>query len=127
MAQENYKFINIKYPFETDENRMLKLNQTSIKEIRSQIIFLLSTKKGTRIYKPEFGINLSKYLFEPLDDTTVSSIKQEMNDSVKRYMPNVNITTVDVKMGERTLNIKFEFNIKNGTSYFKESAEVNIV
>jgi len=57
---------------------------------------LILTRKGQRLYNPDFGTNLLQFIFEPNDDLTFSSIKQEITDVVKRYLPNLQINEISV-------------------------------
>ena len=45
-----------------------------------------------------------KHLFEPLDTSTVTSIDLEIRDAVKQFIPNLNITDVDIKSAEDLRN-----------------------
>ena len=81
MAQKNY--INIQFPFQDDpDGKFLKLNTGAKQAIKSDLVHLLLTNKGERLYLPNFGANLRQYLFEPNDDTVANSIKNEINQGV---------------------------------------------
>jgi phage baseplate assembly protein W len=57
---------------------------------------LILTRKGQRLYNPDFGTNILKFIFEPNDDLTFTQIKQEITDVVKRYLPNLQINEISV-------------------------------
>ena len=65
-------------------------------QIRSNIINLFLTKKGERIENPEFGTNISKLLFENIDDDVIYDLKQELYDSVNRFMSNITIIEINI-------------------------------
>jgi len=96
MANGNTYGIN--FPFrDSFEGKYLDLSQTNDEEIRSSLIHLLLTRKGTRYYLPDFGTRLYEYIFEPLDGPTFSEIESEIRDSVDEYLPNIKITNISVK------------------------------
>jgi phage baseplate assembly protein W len=61
---------------------------------------LLLTRKGERLYMPDFGTDLLKYIFEMNDTTTTSSIRTEINDTIKKYLPNLSINNIEVTPSE---------------------------
>lgn len=96
-------FINIGFPFkESNRGFFLKLNNDSRSAIKSDLMHLILTRKGERLYMPDFGTNLLKYIFEPNDDITNKNIKKEISDTVKKYLPNLAINDVIVTQNEKT-------------------------
>jgi phage baseplate assembly protein W len=94
---ENYKFINIDFPFqESKEGFFLNLNNVDSKAIRADLMHLLLTRKGERFYNPEFGTDLLKFIYEPNDTLTYSDIKLDIQTTVKRYIPNLNVDNITV-------------------------------
>ena len=87
----------INFPFrDSYQGDYLSLSQTSDEEIRSNLIHLLLTRKGTRYYLPDFGTRLYEYIFEPMDGPTFSDIEAEIRDSVSEYIPGITITKISV-------------------------------
>jgi len=90
-------FINIEFPFRDDtKGKFLALNKESKSAIKSDLIHLLLTNKGERLYLPDFGANLKRYLFEPNDELTSTSIKNEIQESVNRFIPNLKLTDLSI-------------------------------
>jgi phage baseplate assembly protein W len=74
----------------------LDLSDNVDEEIRTDLIHLLLTRKGTRYFLPDFGTRLLEYIFEPMDGPTFSQIESEIRESVKKYIPNLKITSIKV-------------------------------
>jgi phage baseplate assembly protein W len=87
----------ITFPFRDSFNgKFLDLTDYSSEEVRSNLIHLLLTRKGSRYYLPDFGTRIYEYIFEPLDGPTFAEIESEIRDSVEEYMPGVLITNIRI-------------------------------
>ena len=101
----NQKY-GITFPFkDSQEGLFLSMNNLPDDEVRSNLMHLILTLKGSRYFLPDFGTNLMKYIFEPLDGGTKKVIEKEIREAVKKFIPNLQITKVDVKTLE---DIKIE-------------------
>lgn len=93
----------ISFPFvDSFTGRYLDVTNSTEGEIRANLVHLLLTRKGSRYFLPDFGTRLYEYIFEPLDGPTFSDIENEIRDTVRNYMPNLqvtNITVEDASMG----------------------------
>ena len=95
MAANSY--INIDYPFkESPDGFYVNLNSTDDRAIKADLMHLLLTRKGQRLYNPNFGTDLMKYIFEPSDSLTLTNIKNEVTATVKKYLPNLLVTDISV-------------------------------
>jgi phage baseplate assembly protein W len=66
----------INFPFRNSlTGNYLDLSETKDEEVRTNLIHLLLTRKGTRYFLPDFGTRLYEYIFEPLDGPTFSEIE----------------------------------------------------
>lgn len=89
------KYINIDFPFKDSESGLfLKLNKEDSKAIKADLLHLILTNKGERLYLPDFGANLRKYLFDPMDGLTEEGVKSEIREAVKKYIPNLKINEI---------------------------------
>ena len=87
----------ITFPFaDSTDGRYFSLNTTNMEEIRTDLVHLLLTRKGSRYYLPDFGTRLLEYIFEPLDGPTFSEIESEIRDSVATYIPGIQITNLTI-------------------------------
>ena len=93
----NGKTYGLTFPFVTSFNgKYLDLSDYSAEEIRSNLIHLLLTRKGRRYILPDFGTGLLEYIFEPLDGPTFKNIESEIRDSVQKYMPQLQLTNINI-------------------------------
>jgi len=93
----NNKYININFPFKDSvKGFFLDLNDSDSAAIKADLMHLILTRKGERLYLPDFGTDLLKYIFNPNDSKTQSEIKQEISQVVKKYLPKLQVNEVTV-------------------------------
>ena len=126
------KFINIEFPFQDDsKGKFLAMNNISESAMKSDLIHLLLTNKGERLYLPDFGANLRKFLFEPNETEVQSGIKEEIQTAISKYIPNLlvdEIKLVGGEAGERRnehhVLVTIDYTVTDGA--FKRSDTVQI-
>jgi hypothetical protein len=116
----NRKYLGIKFPFTKlgEENFFVDMEYDQYKEIKSDLMHLLFTPKGQRLRMPDFGTDLIRYIFEPQDKKTLSDIKEELNISVKKYIPSITITTINISnstITEHMVNVEITYDINEGS------------
>jgi phage baseplate assembly protein W len=111
----NGKYININYPFKDSKRGFfLELNDNDNNAVKADLMHLILTTKGQRLYMPDFGTNLIKFIFEPNDGITHGEIKDEIKDTVKRYLPNLTINDVIVEpheTNEYTATVRIDYTV----------------
>ena len=91
----------IKYPFKNDnrENVYMDVNETYAESIKSQIIHVIFTPKGSKLRDPNFGTNLIDYIFGPKDEETFSVIKNDITSQVGKYVPAAKFRDITIYSG----------------------------
>ena len=125
------QFFGIKYPFITDgfEKFYVDANSTVKEKVRSQLMHVVFTPKGQRIRNPEFGTDLIKFIFEQNDSTTWESVKNEVSDSVKRWVPNTmvnNIQVVKNENDETEIFVRIDYSVSEGNKVTNDSVVVQV-
>jgi phage baseplate assembly protein W len=93
----NGKYININYPFkDSHKGFFLDLNDEDSQAIKADLLHLILTRRGQRLYKPDFGTDLLKFIFEPEDGMTMAGIKEEIYNVVKTYLPELQIDELSI-------------------------------
>ena len=94
----NGKTYGIAFPFNiSNQGKYLRLTQTANDEIRTDLIHLLLTRKGSRYFLPDFGTRLYEYIFEPMDSPTFNNIEADIREACEKYMPQLKITNISIK------------------------------
>lgn len=116
MAKTNY--INIDFPFRDSDNGFyFKMNKTDKDAIRADLLHLLLTNKGERLYLPEFGSDLKKFIFEPNDEITQEEIKDNLNQTITRFIPNLLINDISFRNDtiEELIIVELTYTVIEGT------------
>jgi phage baseplate assembly protein W len=124
----NVNNFGITFPYQEDlTGKFLKMNKTEKDEIKSQLSLLITTQKGQRLFKPDFGMNLEQFLFLPMDEETYSQIREEITATVNKYLKKVTINKVQTNTDEakNLIGIQISYSISDGI--LKERDEVNIL
>lgn len=112
------RYINIDFPFSnSNKGFYFKLNQTDRDAIRADLLHLLLTNKGERLYAPNFGSDLKKYIFEPNDDITHEQIRNNLNETIKQYIPNLIVNNISFKNDviEELIIVELSYTVTEGT------------
>lgn len=122
------KYLGIVFPFEEDlKGKYLKLTRTDKEKVKSNLTNLLTTMKGERLFRPDFGTNIMQYLFEQMDEQTYLEIRQEIVGTVAKYMKEIEILKVEVKENQEKnfIGLKIFYNISTGI--FKDSDTIDLL
>jgi phage baseplate assembly protein W len=65
-------------------------------DIKSSLKILLSTRIGERIMQPTYGCEMTKLLFEPIDTTLKTYIKDLINDAILYHEPRIILNDLDI-------------------------------
>ena len=88
----------INFPFlQSPRGNYLRLTETSDEEIRTNLVHLLLTRRGSRYFLPDFGTRLYEYIFEPLDGATFEDIRSEIEEQISTYIPNLTINNITIE------------------------------
>mgnify|MGYP006278284073 CR=1 FL=1 len=105
-------WFGINYPFKGGVQNFLS-RQVGIRIVKNDILQLLLTNPGERVYRPNFGVGLRLYLFEQEDDTSVSGLRSTIIDQISIYEKRVTLDTLDIKRQSdlNTLKLHMEFTL----------------
>jgi phage baseplate assembly protein W len=94
------------------------------KDIEQSLHILLSTSLGERVMQPDYGCNLTDYMFESLSSTLIGIIKQKVENAILYYEPRivaekVEVTTADsFDLIEGKFTISIEYSVPQTNSRF---------
>jgi phage baseplate assembly protein W len=91
--------IGVSLPFNGPSGPFNKTYSTK-EQIKSNLINLLLTNKGERVFNPEFGTDIRRVLFEGITEDTSALIQNLITTNVNYFIPEVNVVDVVVEPNE---------------------------
>jgi phage baseplate assembly protein W len=124
------KFININYPFrDSPKGFFLDLTETDNKAIKADLLHLLLTRKGQRLYNPDFGTRLLEYIYEPYDELTFSDVRAEIDNAVNIYLPQVRLNDLAVEpspLSEYAVLVSIDYTITDDIFEMSDLIQINL-
>ena len=98
------------FPFRNStQGDYLALTEFESEEIKSDLIHLLLTRKGSRYFLPDFGTRLYEFIFEPMDGLTFDAIESDIRANVEKYIPNLLLDKITIEPLDPTEETTNEF------------------
>ena len=94
-----------------------------VADVFQAIYTLFGTKRGERLFRPTYGANLSRYLFEPCDEITARSMMYDIANAIKEE-PRVTLNTSESEVVPDPVNRQFYIVLKfqiNGFSDYEKT------
>ena len=88
-------YVGMSFPIRADGNNNFAMTKTSLEQSQYNLENLLLTSLRERPMTPEFGSRLRELCFEQLDENLPEKIEGEIQKSVARWLPYINIQQVD--------------------------------
>ena len=109
--------VGIDFPFARIPNQdgYFATTKTTIESVKNNIRLLLRTQKGERMFQPNLGMGIRRFLFEQITEDTQVQIENDIVDTFNTWLPFVELREIDVDLAEQDqnkINIKIVFNIK---------------
>lgn len=90
-------------------------------DIESSLQILLSTRKGERVLRPDYGCNLDELVFEPLTTTFETYIKDLIATAILYYEPRIDVNKInldDSGVYEGRIVISVDYTVRSTNSRF---------
>ena len=82
--------------------------------IKNSIYNLLWYRPGFYLLKPELGLNLEQFLFQPINDFLANVIKTKIEEHLNKYENRIKLIKTEVNQSEdnETINIKIFYDVR---------------
>lgn len=92
-VSQGFKDISMSFQVNPLNDDLIALkNETAIARSIRNIVF---TFPGEKFFDPDFGSNVTRSLFENIDDITAITIRDEIENSIRNYEPRVSLVNVE--------------------------------
>lgn len=101
--------------FNAHPNTGALLKRSDEEAVKRSIRNLMLTDTGERLFQPDLGSNVRRYLFENASEVTKNGLRESIINTIKNYEPRANVVDVIVKLSndEHSYMIDIYFNIIN--------------
>src|ERR671918_528660 len=107
----------VAFPLQVDRRGGIALSSDET-DVDQAIHLILSTAKGERPMRPEFGCGVHHFVFDTIDAGTVAQMETEIRDALDRWEPRIEVTDVEfdldhVARGELLILISYRLRATN--------------
>lgn len=103
-----------KLPIEMVGGTVDSYDTTELKElIKQNVKMVILTYPGERIMMPEFGVGITRYLFDPSGSDIYSELQLIIKSQLNKYIPSIELINVSATSGgdDHKLNISISYEI----------------
>jgi phage baseplate assembly protein W len=65
-------------------------------DVRQAILIILLTNDDERVMRPTFGAGLKRFVFEPINPTTMAALQRRVEDALIDWEPRIDVVSVSV-------------------------------
>ena len=105
--QDTRVSVGIDFPFALVPNQdgYFKTTKTTVDSIKNNIKLLLQTQRGERVFQPNLGMNLRRFLFEQITVDTEIEIQNDIVDAFQIWLPFVDVRDIKLDIDSENTNI----------------------
>ena len=105
----------LEWPVKTSNTGGMFSNNINEEAIKDGLIQLLLTSRGERPMRLDFGTDLKKSVFAPLDGATVANLRSSVLDAIAKYEKRVVVRSLELvpQMENSQINIDLVFSVKD--------------
>ena len=89
--------------------------------VRQGVLLVLSTSKGERVMRPDFGCDIHDLLFAPNDATTCGMAESMVDEALREWEPRIDVLRVAAEARGALLSVSVDYRVR------KTDARVNLV
>jgi phage baseplate assembly protein W len=122
MAAQDKAFLGAGWAFPPGLDAEGKIRLVSLEEdVRQAILIIIQTELGERVMRPDFGIGLRAFIFEPVNTTTMQLVKTRVEEALIDWEPRIDINELKVdtnKQERNTLEIDLLYTVRATNTQF---------
>ena len=93
-----------------------------LKDIEQSLTILLTTRPGERVMRSDYGCSLEDLLFEPMNESLLTYVRNLIDRSILYYEPRIKLNQVDIleddNLLEGRLKVSVDFTMRSTNSRF---------
>ena len=107
------KAVGVSLPF--NGSGVFNSTYTTRDQIKSNIINYILTNPGERVFDPNFGFGLIRYIFNNLEPINIKNLEDDLAQSLENTFPNITVNNVTLTpiYEQNAINIQIVYSILN--------------
>jgi len=108
------------FPLQVDDEGRISMSEYE-NDIKEAIRIILSTSKGERVMRPDFGCGIHDFVFSVMNTATTTLISNSVKEALTLFEPRIQVTKVDVSseaIAEGKLMIDVEYRVRSTNNRF---------
>jgi uncharacterized protein len=109
------------FPIKKDKDTNCLALAAHEESIKQAIWIIISTAKGERVMRPDFGCGIHELVFAPNDAATRGMARHHVNEALRVWEPRIEVLDVIVRAAgvqEETLHIGIEYRVRTTDNRF---------
>lgn len=103
---------HLSFPFRIAANGRAASADTLDRQALEELVQLLLTNQGERLFVPDFGANARRLLFEGISDTTATLSRTMITQAVQEWIPNrVTLTQLNITINGTAIEIDVYYQV----------------
>jgi phage baseplate assembly protein W len=109
-----------KFPVNVNAKGQIKMSEHE-EDIKEAIWIVLSTSKGERVMRPDFGCGIYEFVFATINTATMGLIEASVREALTFWEPRIELVNVNVsaeKAAEGKLLISIDYRVRMTNNEF---------
>ena len=103
---------HLSFPFRTGKDGRTAQVSSLEKHVRDELMQLILTNLGERVFLPEFGGGVRRLVFENVDPTTEGMTKAMLTQAISRWLGHrITIEGLNVDIENETIEVEIKYRI----------------
>ena len=120
------------FPLAFEPDRGIVRTAFAEEDIHQSLYILLSTARGERVMRPEFGCGIHEIVFGVINTSLITQVRHHVETAVRKFEARIDLLAVEVDVsgatdGRRVVNLDYRVRATNQSGnfvypfYFKEA------
>ena len=110
--------IGITLPLQLGKTGYFTQSTTALQQVKANLVSLLLTKKGERVFQSQLGSDLHALVFSQMDDEYETNVQSAIQRAVAQWLPFVTLGTITVVRDQdrNVTTVKIQFSLASNAN-----------
>ena len=114
-TENRTNILGLSFPMRFEGIGGILTQNENLGSLRDGVIQLIMTSRGARVMRPDYGTDIRKSIFEPMDTATLQTLRGQITQTIATYEPRVIVHQLNLIPDEdrNSLTISLVLSTKN--------------